>query len=156
LSAERVAAERAVEALGGSMGGEIGVLVLRSPLKGRVIDVHARTGQTVESKDTLFTVADLSQVWAELSVFERDLGALAVGDEVEIRLPSDRAHVYRGAIAHIGETIEPGKRAATVRVELENPGPLRSGLSVTATIHGSGRRLTQLRIPREAVPHRRA
>lgn len=151
LAAERVAAERAVEALGGTMGTEVGVLRLRSPLRGRIIEANARTGQTVESKDTLFTVADLSRVWVELSVFERDLPAVREGDEVELRLPSDSTRAYRGAIAHIAETIDSRRRAATVRVELPNPGPLRPGLSVTATIHASGPRQTYLKVPREAV-----
>lgn len=151
LTAERVAAEKGVEALGGSVSGELGVLKLRSPLAGRIVEMHVKRGETVEPSDTLFVVADLSRVWVELSVFERDLPAVREGDEVELRLPSDRAHVYKGIVSHVPQVIDEEKRAAEVRVELDNPGALRPGLSVVAVIHATGPRESRLTVPKSAV-----
>jgi cobalt-zinc-cadmium efflux system membrane fusion protein len=152
LTAERVAAEKAVEALGGTAGGELGILKLKSPLKGRVVEAKARRGETVSPTDTMMLVADLSKVWIELSVFERDLPAVREGDQVEIRLPADRSTVFTGIVAHVAEVIDPEKRAARVRVELDNADRrLRPGLSVTAVIHASGPRAERLTVPRVAV-----
>lgn len=152
LTAERVAAEKAVEALGGTAGGEVGILKLKSPLKGRVVEAKARRGETVSPTDTMMLVADLSKVWIELSVFERDLPAVREGDQVEIRLPADKSTVFTGTVAHVAEVIDPDKRAARVRVELDNTDRrLRPGLSVTAVIHASGPRAERLTVPRVAV-----
>lgn len=152
LTAERVAAEKAVEALGGTPGGELGILKLRSPLKGRVVEAKARRGQTVSPTDTMLVVADLSKVWVELTVFERDLPAVREGDQVDIRLPADKSTVFSGTVAHVAEVIDREKRAAHVRVELDNAqGRLRPGLSVTASIHASGPRAERLTVPRVAV-----
>lgn len=151
LEAERIAAEKSVEALGGTVNGPLGVLRLKSPLAGRVVEAHVKRGQTVEPRDTLFVVADLSRVWVELTVFERDLAAVREGDEVDVRVPSARGVVHKGIIAHVPEVIDEAKRAAEVRVELDNDGSLRPGLAVTATIHASGPRDSRLTVPRDAV-----
>ncbi|MFZ5442308.1 MAG: efflux RND transporter periplasmic adaptor subunit [Myxococcota bacterium] len=152
LTAERVAVEKAVEALGGTTGGELGVLKLRSPLTGRVVEAKARRGQTVSPTDTMMVVADLSKVWVELTVFERDLPAVHEGDTVDLHLPADRSTVLQGTVAHVAEVIDPEQRAAHVRVELDNAQRrLRPGLSVTATIHATGPRTTRLTVPRTAI-----
>ncbi len=152
LIAERVATERTVEALGGSMNGELGVLKLKSPIAGKVVELKRRRGETVSPTDTVMVVADLSRVWVELTVFERDVPGVRVGDEVDIKLPADKGHVFHGTVAHVSEVIDRDTRAAHVRVELENPdGRLRSGLSVTAVVHTTGPRDTRLTIPRSAV-----
>lgn len=152
LTAERVAAEKAVEALGGTVGGEVGVLKLKSPIAGRIVEMKAVRGQTVSPTDTVATVADQQKVWVELTVFERDVPGVREGDTVDIRLPADKQHAFQGTVAHISEAIDREKRAGTVRVELDNPdGRLRSGLSVTAIVHTSGPRDTRLTIPKSAV-----
>jgi cobalt-zinc-cadmium efflux system membrane fusion protein len=152
LTAERVAAEKAVEALGGTPGGEVGVLKLKSPLKGRVVEAKVRRGETVSPTDTMMVVADLTKVWVEFSVFERDLPAVREGDQVDIRLPADKSTVFTGTVAHVAEVIDAEKRAAHVRVELDNAAKvLRPGLSVTGIIHASGPRAERLTVPRAAV-----
>jgi cobalt-zinc-cadmium efflux system membrane fusion protein len=152
LGAERVAAEKAVEALGGSTSGPLGILTLRSPLAGRVVELKARRGQTVSPTDTLMVVADPAQVWALLSVFERDLPAVREGDPVELVLPAAPSRTYPGTVAHVGHALDPARRAATVRVELDNSrGELRPGQSLSGVIHASGPRSTQLVVPKAAV-----
>ncbi len=150
-TAERIAAEKSVEALGGTVGGEVGILKLRSPLAGRIVEHRARRGATVSPTDTMLVVADLSRVWVEFSVFERDVSAVREGDRIDI-YPADRATPYPATVAHVSEVIDPTHRTAHVRVELPNPdGALRPGLSVTGTLHTSGPRHSQLMVPRRAV-----
>jgi cobalt-zinc-cadmium efflux system membrane fusion protein len=152
LTAERVAAEKAVEALGGTVDGELGVLRLRSPLSGRIVESHVKRGETVEPADTLFVVADLSQVWVELAVFERDLPAIREGDEVDLRIPSARSVSITGHIAHVSEVIDEETHSAHVRVEVDNKEKLlRPGLSVLGVIHATGPRESFLVVPRSAV-----
>lgn len=151
-TAEREAAERTVEALGGRPEGELGVLRLRAPTAGRVVEVRARRGETVGSKDTLFVVADTERVWVELAVFERDLPAVRLGDEVELRLPADRAHPRSGKVSYVAESIDAERRNAIVRIELDNPERIfKKGLSVLGTIHASGPREERLAVPKAAV-----
>jgi cobalt-zinc-cadmium efflux system membrane fusion protein len=143
--AERVAAEKAFAALGGDLHGEIGVLTLRSPMAGKIIASRVARGQTVAPTDTLFEVADLSTLWVQLSVFERDLPGVRIGDSVEIRAGVRSNGPLVGRVAHIGDVIDLSTRSAHVRVVIPGQGSdLRPGQSVEARI--------QLKAPGGSVP----
>jgi membrane fusion protein, copper/silver efflux system len=48
-------------------------LVVRSPQSGYVVEKKIVVGSSVEAKMTLFEVADLSTVWVEADVYEKDI-----------------------------------------------------------------------------------
>jgi membrane fusion protein, heavy metal efflux system len=135
LRAERRAAEKAVAALGAKVESEVGILPLRSPIAGRVIMAKASRGQTVEPSDTLFEVADLSTVWVELMVFERDLDRVREGDEVEILPAAASKESLHGTLSHVADLVDPTTRSAIARVDVDNrKGWLRPGQSTSARI----------------------
>ena len=150
--AERRAAEKSVAALGATVDSEVGIMKLRSPIAGRVISARASQGQTVESSDTLFEVADLSTVWVELMVFERDLDRIHKGDGVEILPAAAKGTPVHGTLAHVSELIDPDTRSAAVRVEVDNHlGWLRPGQSTSARIHTRAPAERILTIPKTGV-----
>ncbi len=150
--AELYAAEQRVRAFGGSASGEVGVLQLRSPLAGKVVESHVSRGQSVEPSFTAFRVADLRRVWIELDVFERELGHIHAGDIVEISPQTNATVVLAGKVAHVGEIIDVDTRSAPVRVVVENvDGALRPGQSVLAKISTKQEASAVLLLPRDAV-----
>jgi cobalt-zinc-cadmium efflux system membrane fusion protein len=152
LRAERRAAEKTVAALGADVGSELGILKLRSPIAGRVVLAKASRGQTVETTDTLFEVADLSTVWIELQVFERDLGRIQKGDAVDILPAAARRAPLRGTLAHVSSIVDPVSRSAVARVEVDNGERLlRPGQSVSARIHSQSAGQAALVVPRASV-----
>ena len=58
-------------------------LVIRSPQTGYVVDKKMVAGASVEARMTLFDVADLSTVWVEADVYEKDIALLQPGQAVE-------------------------------------------------------------------------
>ena len=152
LRAERRAAEKAVAAFGAKLESEVGVLPLRSPIAGRVVMAKASRGQTVEPSDTLFEVADLSTVWVELMVFERDLDRVRAGDEVEILPAAAKNESVHGTLAHVGDLVDPATRSAIARVEVDNrKGLLRPGQSTSARIKTRAPAALALTIPKASV-----
>jgi membrane fusion protein, heavy metal efflux system len=152
LRAERRAAEKAVTALGAGVGTEVGVLKLRSPIAGKVLIARASQGQTIEPSDTLFEVADLSTVWVELVVFERDLGRAHAGDDVEIPVSAGGREAVKGTLAHISDVVDPVSRSAVARVEVSNhDGVLRPGQSTMARIHSRHASERSLVVPKSAI-----
>lgn len=148
---ELIAAEQRVRALGGTAGGEIGILTLRSPIAGRVIEMNVSRGQSVEPSLTAARVADLHRVWIELAVFERELGRIKPGDTVEISPQTNASKVVSGSVAHVGDVINLDTRSAPVRVVVDNAQEtLRPGQSVLAHIHVAIADTTLL-LPRDAV-----
>lgn len=141
------AAHQRSRAYGG--GGGFGVYVLRSPLAGHVVERHVSPGQSVDGTVLGYKVADLAHLWIELSVFERDLGAVRVGDDVDVSPLGAAGVKLPGKVAHVGEVINPVSRSTDVRIAVDNPKVhLRPGQAVEAII-------TSGVAPREAllIPH---
>jgi cobalt-zinc-cadmium efflux system membrane fusion protein len=150
--AELQAAEGRVKAMGGQPNAEPGVLQLRSPIAGRVVSRHLSRGQFVEPTLTAFKVADLSRVFVELAVFERDVASIHAGDTVEFSVPGTAHKQIPGRVAYVGDEIDLQSKTATVRVIVEQPPvPLRPGQSVIATLHTSARAEAGLVLSRDAV-----
>ena len=150
--AERIAAERTVQALGGDLDEKTGILVLRSPLAGKVVSAKLVRGQTVEPTDTVFEIADLSTVWVQLSVFERDLAAVRPGNEVELDHSGRSGPPIKGRVDHVGDIINLETRTVPVRVVVDNPDlSIRPGQSVQARIHTTALADKLLTVPRTAI-----
>jgi cobalt-zinc-cadmium efflux system membrane fusion protein len=137
------AAAQKVGALTGGPGGRtnrLGTHEVRSPIAGTVVECHVAAGQAVEGQMAAFKIANMDRLWAELSVFENNLGNVRVGDRVELEALANPGTFREGRVARIGAALDPETRSAAVRVEIENKnGHLRAGQSVNAKIHASGR-----------------
>lgn len=150
--AERIAAERTVQALGGDLDEKTGILVLRSPVAGKVVSANLVRGQTVEPSATVFEIADLSTVWVQLAVFERDLASVRVNNEVELTLQGIPGPPIKGRVDLVGDIINVETRTVPVRVVVENPDfTMRPGQSVQARIHTSALADKLLTVPRAAI-----
>ncbi|MBL8949135.1 MAG: efflux RND transporter periplasmic adaptor subunit [Myxococcaceae bacterium] len=150
--ADRIAAERAVEALGGDLDNDIGIMTLRAPIDGRVVALEAARGQTLETSDTIYQVADLSVLWVELTVYERDISAIRVGDKVDLTPQTGAPVSITGVVEYVGDVIDPDTHAAHVRVVVPNePQTLRPGQSVVARIATTGPATSALSVPKAAL-----
>lgn len=150
--AELSASEQRVRALGGFGSGDMGVFTPVTPIAGKVVESRVSIGQSVDPSATLFRVADLSIVWIELAVFERDLPHIHVGDTVEISPQINTALVLNGTVAHIGEVIEVETRSTDVRIVVQNKeGALRPGQSVIARIRTMNNANASLLLPKDAL-----
>ncbi|MGH6692280.1 MAG: efflux RND transporter periplasmic adaptor subunit [Gammaproteobacteria bacterium] len=106
-----------------------------APMAGVVLSKSVSAGLLIQREATLFEIADLSQVWAMVDVYEKDLGEIREQGEVEIRTDAYKETVFMGRIALIEPTLDEASRTAHVRVVLDNrSGKLRPGLFVTAAV----------------------
>lgn len=97
-------------------------LPIYTPLSGVVTEKLVQQGQYVNVGDPLFNIADLSQVWVDLEVYENELPNLRVGQTVEISSPAIPGRPLVGRVALIYPFLDPKTRTAKARVELPNPG----------------------------------
>jgi len=109
------------------------VYAVKSPIAGVVTARNVSAGETVEQQ-SLFTVSDLTTLWAELAVFPRQLSQVQTGQTVLLR-SGDGALSASGRISHIAPMSVGGTQAVTVRVPLDNAQRRwRPGLNVSASI----------------------
>lgn len=116
-----------------------------SPLNGVVTARHANPGERA-GDEALFTVADLSTVWAELSVFPRDIGRIHVGQDVRLR-SSDSGTDATGKVVYVAPFRTSANQSMSARVLIQNAaGAWPPGLYVTGdvTLSSSSASLTVL------------
>ncbi|TGL90900.1 efflux RND transporter periplasmic adaptor subunit [Leptospira congkakensis] len=113
-------------------------LYIRTPISGTVTEREAIIGQAVNARDNLFTVADLSVLWINLEVYEKDLASIRVGNEAKVIPIGSKDDSLKAVVSHVGDVIDPIKKTAEIRLEVRNSkGRLRPGQSVTATVVGA-------------------
>jgi len=106
---------------------------IRSAIAGTVIQKHATAGEFVKEGETIYVVADLSTVWADLNVYHQDFHHLKVGQAVTVETgPGDKA---QGKIVYLSPFGRENTQTMLARVSVDNTsGDWRPGLFVTADI----------------------
>lgn len=107
---------------------------LRSSINGIVIDMHFTKGETAQRPDHFFAVADLSEVWVNLSVYQKYLHLIQIGQSAKILLGSHVSPIS-GKISYLSPTLDQHTRTATARVILKNPDlKFRPGQFITGQV----------------------
>ncbi|HMK34302.1 MAG TPA: efflux RND transporter periplasmic adaptor subunit, partial [Desulfomonilaceae bacterium] len=105
-----------------------------APFDGVVISKHITLGEMLKEDADAFIMADLSTVWVNLSVYQKDLPFVQEGQRVTISGISGHPDC-QGVIAYVEPVAGEKTRAAIARVVLPNPEEkLRPGLFVTAAV----------------------
>ena len=151
IEARHHSTEERLRLLGAASHGDGGHFDIVAPYDGVVVERHAGRGEVVGPADNLFTIADLSTLWIELDIFERDLASVAVGQTVEITTAAWPDRVFPAAIVYVADVLDTESRTVRARVEIENSDrALKPGMFATALVNTSEGE-TVVGVPREAV-----
>ena len=128
-------ANQKLKALGAAASsGALNRYELRARFDAIVVEKHIALGESVTEDANVFTLSDLSTVWATISVPAKDLNLVKVGEKVTVRSSSFDASAT-GTVAYVGSLIGEQTRTATARVVLANPGlSWRPGLFVNVDV----------------------
>jgi membrane fusion protein, copper/silver efflux system len=127
-------------------------LPIKSLYGGVVMDKMVTQGMFVMKGEKLFSVADLGTVWVELSVFEKDIANIKIGDQVTLKSPTHTGMVFTGKVQLIEPELNMDTRTFRVRVVVNNPQMLlRPGEILDAELTFNYSNL--LLLPRNAVLH---
>jgi membrane fusion protein, heavy metal efflux system len=127
-------------------------LPLRAPIGGTVIQFNKVLGQSVKAEEPLFAVHDLSHVWVQGYLFERDVARVRTGQKVRVRLVADPSFLAEGTVVRSGHTFGAEDRTLSVWIELKEapkqllPYNLLAHLTVTL-----GRPRPVLAVPLESL-----
>ena len=122
---------------------------LRAPFDATVIEKHLVLGEKHSDESDAFTIADLTSVWVNIAVYQKDLDYVREGMSVTVSvggMPS-----AEGTVAYLAPVVDRKMRTALARVVLPNPdGVMRPGLFVSAQI-AIGQGVASVVIPKSAV-----
>lgn len=138
-------------------GRAVSTFPLSTPFAGTVIEKHAILGELAQPDKSVFTVADLSRLWIEANLFEKDLGRVKPGAEAAVTVDAYPGESFQGRLTYIAAVVDKETRTVQARVEVSNPGGrLKPEMFATAAIRTSGTAAVTgkdkvLVLPQEAV-----
>lgn len=140
-SQTRATAER-LQLLGvvpGKASGRSGsIFPLTAPFAGVVVEKQAVLGELAQPEKSVFAVADLSTVWVQASVYEKDLSRIRVGAPATLSVPAYPRVAFQGKVSTIGSMLDKDTRTVPVRITIANgDGRLKPEMYGTASIDGT-------------------
>ncbi|WP_114326690.1 efflux RND transporter periplasmic adaptor subunit [Candidatus Colwellia aromaticivorans] len=122
-----------------------------APQNGVVENLNIRTGFFVKPGATLMSIGDLSEVWLEAEVFERQAAQVHVGTKVTMRLDYLPGKEFGGKVDFIYPTLDVKTRTVKVRIRIDNKsGEFKPNMFAEVAFHTSNN-AQGLLIPREAL-----
>jgi Cu(I)/Ag(I) efflux system membrane fusion protein/cobalt-zinc-cadmium efflux system membrane fusion protein len=110
-------------------------IVVDSPASGYITERNALPNAYVQPDTKLYTIADLSTVWVNASVFQNDVGRLRQGDTADVTVDAYPGRTFHGRIDQIVPDVDPVTRTVRVRLVFSNPGlVLKPGMYVHVNI----------------------
>ncbi len=96
-------------------------VTLVSSHKGIVTEKKAYEGMRVEPGMRLYRIADLSNVWVLVTLYEFQQPYVALGQKAVMHLPYIPGQTFEGTVTYIYPYIDEKTREVNVRLEFENP-----------------------------------
>ncbi|MDI1337444.1 MAG: efflux RND transporter periplasmic adaptor subunit [Lacunisphaera sp.] len=106
-------------------------LVFRAPADGVVIEKMGVTGQMMKPGERIYRLADLSSVWVQAEIYEKDLPFVRTGDPATVRTSYGPERSFDGKVELLLPQVQEQTRTATARIVLPNTDRfLRPGMFV--------------------------
>ncbi len=109
--------------------------LVRAPFGGDLGVRKVEVGQYLTAGTAIVSLTDLSQLWANFTVTEKDSGSLKVGQTVRLKVDAYPGRVFEGQITTIEPQIASDTRNIRVQATIGNPDKiLKPGMFVTTTV----------------------
>ncbi len=136
----------------GNDGHSLGaLLVIRSPIAGRVVEVNVAQGEVHnDASAPLMTIADLSWVWLTANVQEKDMHRVHVGDTASVVFAAYPQESRQGTVSSVADLLDVATRTVKVWVDFANADQrLKPGMFASATFIGPS--IAELMVPTTAL-----
>ncbi|CAA9891737.1 Membrane fusion protein, cobalt-zinc-cadmium efflux system [Candidatus Methylobacter favarea] len=125
LTRARSEAERAhlkLANLGVRSGRMDNRFVLHAPLAGTITESNINPGMEVrpDLPAPLYVISDLSSLWLQMDIFEKDISLIHKGAQVLVQVPAYPGESFQATVAYIGQIVDETTRTVKVRCVLAN------------------------------------
>jgi len=109
--------------------------LVRAPFSGELGVRKVEVGQYLTAGTAIVSLTDLSELWANFTVTEKDSGSLKVGQPVRLKVDAYPGRTFDGKITTIEPQIATDTRNIRVQATIANPEKiLKPGMFVTTTV----------------------
>lgn len=115
--------------------GSPSVFPLNAPFAGTVIEKDAVLGELAQPDKSIFTIADLSVLWIDGNLYEKDLAKVKIGSPAEVTVAAYPGTVFKGRLVYVSAVVDKETRTLKARIEVSNSdGRLRPEMFASAAI----------------------
>lgn len=112
------------------------LMMLYAPFGGTVLEKQVLPGAYIMPGDKLYSLSDLSNVWLDIDVYEKDIVAVMPGQDVNVTSGTYPGETFNGRVTLIKLILDDVTRTVKARVEMPNPGgKLKPNMFVNANIN---------------------
>ncbi len=112
-----------------------GVLEVRAPFAGEIVERNAVRGASASAGTPLFTLADTSVLWAMVNIPETMLSRVRVGQDVVLTIDSFAGETFLGKLTWLSPQVDDRTRMTQARAEVPNTdGRLKANMFARARI----------------------
>jgi Cu(I)/Ag(I) efflux system membrane fusion protein len=110
-------------------------VTIRAPAGGTVIEKNATEGMYVTTGSTIYTIADLSEVWLELEAYETDLPLVQNAREVRFWVEAFPHESFSGKVSFVDPIVDAKTRTIKIRANVDNrAGKLKPDMFARAVV----------------------
>jgi cobalt-zinc-cadmium efflux system membrane fusion protein len=135
-----------------SASGERGVFQIKAPVTGYIVDKNVAPGTQVSAGGApLFTISDLSEVWAVMNIYTLNVVNIRENMSVDIKTPAYPNEVFTGHIRALSQVFDAEERVLKARVLMPNTDMrLKPGMLVDVLVKKESSEKA-VNIPTEAI-----
>jgi cobalt-zinc-cadmium efflux system membrane fusion protein len=95
---------------------------LHAPITGVITERNINPGMEVrpDTPAPLFVISDLSKLWIQMAVFEKDIGLIHIGARVIVHVPAYPNETFTATVSYISQVVDEKTRTVQVRCLLSN------------------------------------
>ena len=97
-----------------------GVLPIKAPIAGTVVERNFVIGQLVDASTTAFKIVNTSTLWADGQLYEKDVQRLSQRTDVVLTVTAYPREEFRGRIIYVSPVVDEQSRTITVRASIPN------------------------------------
>lgn len=97
---------------------------VRAPIDGVLVRFDKALGQSLAAQEPLFEIDDLSRVWVEAYLSEREVAQVSIGQPARVRLVAQPERVLEGTVVRSARVLGIENRALSAWIELQDAGDL--------------------------------
>jgi RND family efflux transporter MFP subunit len=126
-------------------------IALRSPIDGVVGNFTFSIGSTINSNEPIFTIVNLSKVYVEAQVFDKDADKVNSGVKYSVECINDNHKTADVKLLALAQSINPTNQSQRVLFEIENKdSKFKIGEFVNVMVFASGPK-RQISVPNSAI-----
>ena len=127
--------------------------VVTSPISGYIVEKFITANMQIRSDNStsLFTISDLSNVWALANVYESDISEIVANEKVDVTTISYPDKKFVGKIDKIYNSLDPDSKTMKIQIQLDNKDYLLKPEMFISAIINHKTDKTMLAIPSKAI-----